>query len=73
MDPWQHQFVAEIKDRFMRGKQTERDLPIVREMIDRPGLEKIEQAVDARLQNDAHLSRQFKMFLCPKNLPLSIV
>jgi hypothetical protein len=56
--------LAEIKDRFIRGKQPERDLPIVREMIDRPGIETIEQVVDSRLQNDVNLSRQVKMFLC---------
>ena len=43
---------------------TERDLPILREMIDRPGLETIEQAVDSKLQNNANLARQVKMFLC---------
>jgi REP element-mobilizing transposase RayT len=58
------EFVAEIKDRFIRGKQPERDLPILTEMIDRPGLETIEQAVDSRIQNDANLARQVKMFLC---------
>jgi hypothetical protein len=59
-----HQFVAEIKDRFMKGEQPERDLPKVREMIDRPRIVTIEQAEDAKVQNDAHLSRQAKMFLC---------
>ena len=58
------QFVAEIKDRFIRGKQPERDLPILSEMIERPGLETIEQAVDSNIQNDANLARQVKMFLC---------
>jgi len=33
-------------------------------MIDRPGLETIEQAVDSKLQNNANLARQVKMFLC---------
>ena len=58
------EFVAEIKDRFIRCKEPERDLPILREMIDRPGIETIEQAVDSRIKNDANLARQVKMCLC---------
>jgi hypothetical protein len=47
--------VAKLKNRFMRGKQPERDLKILGEMRDCPGLKTIYQAVDARVKNDAYL------------------
>jgi len=58
------EFVDEIKDRFLRGKQPDRELPALREITDRPGLEVIKQRVDSVLQSDEKLARQFKLFLC---------
>jgi len=59
-----NEFVDEIKDRFITDREPERELPILTEMADRPGLEAIEEAVDSVLRNDPRLSRQVKMFLC---------
>jgi putative transposase len=58
------EFVHEIKDRFLRGKQPDRELPALREIPDRPGLEVINQLVDSVLQSDEKLARQVKLFLC---------
>jgi REP element-mobilizing transposase RayT len=58
------EFVDEIKDRFLRGKQPDRELPALREITDRPGLDVIKQVVDSVLQSDEKLARQVKLFLC---------
>jgi putative transposase len=58
------EFVEEIKDRFLRGKQPDRELPALREITDRPGLDVIKQVVDSVLQSDEKLARQVKLFLC---------
>jgi putative transposase len=57
-------FVDEIKERFLRGKQPDRELPALREITDRPGLEVINQLVDSVLQSDEKLARQVTLFLC---------
>ena len=58
------EFVDGIKDRFLRGKQPDRELPALREITDRPGLDVIKQVVDSVLQSDEKLARQVKLFLC---------
>jgi len=57
-------FVDQIKDRFLRAKQLDRELPALREITDRPGLEVINPLVDSVLQSDEKLARQVKLFLC---------
>jgi hypothetical protein len=44
------EFVDAIKDRFLKGKNTDRELPALREITNRPGLDHIEQVVDSALQ-----------------------
>jgi hypothetical protein len=58
------EFVAEIKDRFLRDKQPDRELPALRKLLNRPNLDQIEKAVDSVLQPDAKLARQVKLHLC---------
>jgi len=58
------EFVDEIKDRFLRGKQPDRELPALREMTNRPGLDNIEHVIDSVLQSDEKLARQVKLYLC---------
>ena len=58
------EFIDEIKHRFLRDRQIDRELPVIRETMDRPRLEIIEQAVDSELESDERLARQLKLFLC---------
>lgn len=57
------EFVAEIKDRFLRNKQPDRDLPALRDISSRPELHYIEKTVDSVLQSDEKLARQVKLHL----------
>jgi REP element-mobilizing transposase RayT len=57
-------FVAEIKDQFLRDKETGRDLPAMRNLVSRPGLDEIEKAVDSALASDKKLARQIKLYVC---------
>ena len=58
------EFVDEIKNRFLRVRYIDRELPVIRKTIERPGLETIEQVVDSVLESDVRLARQVKFFLC---------
>ncbi len=58
------EFINEIKERFLRDRRIDRELPILRETTDRPNIETIEHVVDAELESDERLARQLKMFLC---------
>jgi REP element-mobilizing transposase RayT len=58
------QFVAEIRDRFLKHKAQDRDLPALRELLKKPSLEQIEQAVDTILLSEPKLARQIKLHLC---------
>ena len=58
------EFVDVIKDKFLKGKKTDRELPALNEITNRPGLDHIEQVVDSLLQPDEKLARQVKLYLC---------
>jgi chromosomal replication initiation ATPase DnaA len=58
------EFIREIKDRFLKDMRIDRELPILRETMDRPKLETIEHVVDSALESDERLARQLKLFLC---------
>jgi REP element-mobilizing transposase RayT len=58
------QFVAEIRDRFLKHKAQDRDLPALRTLLKKPSLDQIEQAVDAVLLSEPKLARQVKLHLC---------
>ena len=58
------QFVAEIRDRFLKHKAPDRDLPGVRALLKKPSVEQIEKAVDLVLSSEAKLARQVKLNLC---------
>lgn len=58
------EFVDEIKNRFLRLRKIDRELPAIRKTLERPGLQAIEEAVDSQLELDVRLARQIKMFLC---------
>ncbi len=57
-------FVAEIKEQFLRGKKSDRDLPELRSFSKRIELGQIEKAVDSALPSDEKLARQIKLYLC---------
>ena len=57
------EFVAEIKDRFLRKKQPDRDLPALRKLSSTPELDYIEKAVDSLLHSEEKLARQVKLHL----------
>jgi putative transposase len=57
-------FIKDIKHSFLRNRRIDRELPILRETIDRPKLETIEHVVDSELESDVRLARQLKLFLC---------
>ena len=57
-------FVTEIKERFIRGKKTDRDLPALRSLSNRQELDQIEKAVESALPTDKKLARQIKLYFC---------
>jgi len=66
------EFMDEIKDRFLRVSRNDRELPILRTIMDRPNMETIERAVDSELKLDAKLARQIKLFLCHRHSGLKL-
>jgi REP element-mobilizing transposase RayT len=58
------EFVVEIKERFLRDKKADRDLPALRNLSSRPGLDQIEKAVDSVLLSEEKLARQVKLYFC---------
>lgn len=60
-------FINDIKESFLQNRRIDRELPIFRETMDRPKLEKIENVVDSELESGEKLSRQIKLFLCHRH------
>jgi hypothetical protein len=58
------EFVAEIKEQFLKEKMPDRDLPALRRLSTRPGFDQIERAIDSALPSDEKLARQLKLFFC---------
>jgi len=58
------EFVAKIKSRFLEDKPPDRDLPALKGLSGRPGVDHIEKAVDSVLQSKQNLARQVKLHLC---------
>lgn len=58
------EFVDEIKNKFLRDKRPDRELPSVRDLTDRPELGYIVQVVDSFVRSDEKLARQVKLHLC---------
>jgi predicted DNA-binding protein YlxM (UPF0122 family) len=57
-------FIKDITESFLRNRRIDRELPIFRETMDRPKLEKIESVVDSELASDERFARQLKLYLC---------
>lgn len=59
-------FVKGIKDKYLTGKKTDRNLPALRALSDRLAIEKIEEQVEMVLGADNALSRKAKLYLCQR-------
>ncbi len=60
-------FIEEIKSRYLRNKQPDRELPILRDLSDRPELSQIVNVVDSVLQSNKKLARQVKLHMCHRH------
>lgn len=58
------EFVAEIKEQFLKTKKPDRDLPALRSLSIRPSFDQIEKAVDSALRSNEKVARQVKLHLC---------
>jgi len=58
------EFIEAIKSRYLRNKQPNRELPILRDLSDRPELNQIVNVVDSVLQSNKKLARQVKLHMC---------
>jgi len=57
-------FINEIKDTYLKRKKPDRNLPVLRELSSRPGLDQIEDAVELVIGSDTALLRQIKLYFC---------
>ncbi|MEA3416292.1 MAG: hypothetical protein U9R02_09085 [Thermodesulfobacteriota bacterium] len=59
-------FITFIKDKFLLGKKPDKDLPALKELVDKSSLKDIFDKVESVFGKEAALSRNIKMFLCRK-------
>ncbi len=57
-------FVDEIKERYLNDKKTDRNTPLLRELMSGPTIEEVLKEAKAILGNDAALSRKAVLYLC---------
>ncbi|MBE9572764.1 MAG: hypothetical protein IMF11_19240 [Proteobacteria bacterium] len=57
-------FIAFIKDKFLSGKKSDKDLPALKELTDKASLKDIFDEVESVFGKEAAVSRNVKMFLC---------
>lgn len=58
------EFISEIKDRCLKAKAVDRDLPALRQLSSSPEFDQIEKAVDLALPTKGKLARQVKLYFC---------
>jgi REP element-mobilizing transposase RayT len=58
------EFVNEIKERYLREKKADRNLPVLKKLSEMPDLEMIEQVVDKEIQTDKKKARQVRLHIC---------
>ena len=56
-------FVQKMRDTYLKGRKSERDLPSLRALATGISLEEIEQAVDEAFGADSALARKVKLYL----------
>lgn len=59
-------FIAFIKDKFLSGKKSDKNLPALKELADKASLKDIFAEVESVFGKQASLSRNVKMFLCQR-------
>jgi REP element-mobilizing transposase RayT len=57
-------FVETIRERYLKGRKSERDLPAVRRLVTQASPGEIAQAVEAAFGDDAALARQASLYVC---------
>ena len=66
------EFIEEIKSRYLRNKKPDRELPILRNLSDRPELSQIVNVVDSVLQSNKKLARQVKLLMCHRHSGMKV-
>ena len=56
-------FIKAIKLQHVQGRQADRDIPAIRELIDKPGIETIIQQVNAVFENDRKMAKRVALYL----------
>jgi hypothetical protein len=59
-------FIAYIKENFISGKKLDKDLPALKELIEKPSIVDIFDTVESVIGKDAALARNVKIFLCQR-------
>lgn len=60
------EFIQDITDQYLEGKQTDRDLPALRTLSHRPTIETIVQAVKGLIGEPTRLTEKASIYLCHK-------
>ncbi len=58
------EYAQEIKDTFLKKKPQDRDLPVLKELVDRPDIDTISDMVDSVIQTDDRLAKKIKLYFC---------
>ncbi len=59
-------FIAFVKDKFISGKKHDKDLPALKELVDKVSLKDIFAEVESVFGKQTFLGRNVKMFLCQR-------
>jgi len=57
-------FVKRVRENFLNHAKADRELPVFRQLADRPGVKTIRTVVDAFLANDPAMRRRVGVYLC---------
>jgi len=57
-------FVREIRERYLEGRDSDRDIPALRELKQRPDIFKIREAAEKAFPEDGKLARAAGIYLC---------
>ena len=59
-------FIAFIKDRFLSGKKPDKNLPALKELVEKASMQDVFDEVESVLGKQPALARNVKMFLCQR-------
>jgi hypothetical protein len=60
-------FIAYIKENFLSAKKPDKELPALKELVQKPSMRDIFEEVELVLIEDKSLARNVKMYLCQRN------